>query len=151
VIDCCTREIVGWDLSFCSLSTVCRASCMWPGKKGPGRLGSTICCNSVARFPRERRARTTRFADASKWPSMLRSDKGISKVVLGYGFAGAQCKSSEGCTEAAYPPLHVAARQRRDLELDINAFRAAYRRPRLNERTVFGHKRCDRGNPYSPS
>ena len=40
---------------------------------------------------------------------MLRCGKGISKVVLGHGSAGAEWKSSEGCTEAGYPPQHLAA------------------------------------------
>src|SRR5579864_539323 len=60
-------------------------------------------------MPREGSARTTRVADARKWPSILRGGQGISKVVLNHGSTGAKWKSSEGCTEAGYPPQHLAA------------------------------------------
>ena len=64
--------------------------------------------DSAARSRRERRARTTRFADVQKWPSILRGGTGIPKDVPGHGSARSECKSSEGCKETRYPPQHLA-------------------------------------------
>jgi len=97
--------------------------------------------NCAGRSHREGRARTTRFADAPKWPSILRGGKGISKVVLGHGPARPECKSSEGCTEAGYPPQHLAAPTSR-LGIGHQRVTGGLPPPPFERTHVVGHKKA---------
>src|SRR5437660_7398475 len=68
-----------------------------------------LVSNSAARSCRERRVRTTCFADVQKRPSIFRGGAGIPKDIPGHGFARRKCKSGESGKETSYPPQYLTA------------------------------------------